>query len=154
MGPMRRRLGRGEAGTTLIELMLVVGLVGSVCLFALPSAAHVFDTIQVQNARISVVNLYNSTRMSARAGSRTMVLRVDHNRIVLERNWPTGSAKDTVTITDVMAQYGVLLSGPDSIRIDSRGMLEVNLATPVKYVLTRGADADSVQLSRYGRIVR
>ena len=29
-----------------------------------------------------------------------------------------------------------------------------NLNTPVKYVLIRGNDADSVQLSRYGRIVR
>jgi hypothetical protein len=74
--------------------------------------------------------------------------------VVLERNWPTGSAKDTITITDIAAQYGVLLAGPDSIRIDSRGMLESNLTTPVKYVLTRGSDADSVRLSRYGRIVR
>lgn len=151
---MRRQRGRGEAGTTLIELMLVVGLVGAVCLFALPSAARVFDKIQVQNARISVVNLYNSTRMSARAGSRTMVLRVENNHIVLERNWPTGSAKDTVTATDVFGQYGVLLAGPDSIRLDARGMLESNLSSPVKYVLTRGTEVDSVQLSRYGRIVR
>ncbi len=113
-----------------------------------------FDRIQVQNARISLVNLYHSARMSARAGSRTMVLRVSHNRVVLERNWPTGSAKDTITITDLAAQYGVLLAGPDSIRIDSRGMLESNLTTPVKYVVTRGSDADSVQLSRYGRVVR
>ena len=151
---MARQSLQGETGTTLIELMLVLGIVGCICLFSLPSAAHVFDKIQVQNARISVVNLYNSTRMSARAGSRTMVLRVAHNRIVLERNWPTGSAKDTITITDVMAQYGVFLAGPDSIRIDSRGMLESSLNTPVKYALTRGSEVDSVQLSRYGRIVR
>jgi prepilin-type N-terminal cleavage/methylation domain-containing protein len=145
---------RNRAGFTLIELMLVVGIVGSVCLFAIPSAGRAFERTSVQNARISLVNLYNSTRMSARAGGRTMVLRVSGNAIVLERNRPTGTAKDTVKMTDLNAQYGVLLAGPDSIRIDSRGMLENSLGTPVKFVFTRGTAVDSVQISRYGRIFR
>jgi len=145
---------RGQRGFTLVELMLVVGIVGSICLFAIPSAGRAFERTQVQNARISVVNLYNSTRMSARAAGRTMVMRVSGNLIVLERNRPTGSAKDTVKMTDLMAQYGVLLAGPDSIRIDARGMLENSLDAPVKYFFTRGTAVDSVQVSRYGRIVR
>ena len=93
-------------------------------------------------------------QMSARAGGRTMVLRVSGNSIVLERNRPSGTAKDTVKMTDLNSEYGVLLSGPDSIRIDARGMLENSLDAPVKYVFTRGTAVDSVQISRYGRIYR
>jgi len=134
--------------------MIVLGIVGCICLFAMPTAVHVYDRIQLQSARVGLVNLYNSSRMSARASNRTTVLRVASNQIVVERNWPTGSAKDTLLITDVRDRYGVFLAGPDSVRIDSRGVLETSLPSPVKYVFSRGAESDSVQLSSYGRIVR
>ena len=146
--------GRREVGTTLIELMVVVGIVGAIGLFALPSAARVFDRIQVRNARTALINLYNGARMSARVANRTMVFRVAQNRIVLERNRPTGAGKDTVAMTDLVGQYGVMLSGPDSIRIDPRGILETHLYAPIKYVLIRGSVADSVELRSYGRIAR
>lgn len=153
--PMRAKLLRlDRRGLSLVELVLVLGLVGLLTLFSLPSVARVIDQVQIGAARTTLINLYHGARMAARASNRMTVIRVSGNRIVLERNSPTSAAKDTLSITDLAAQYGALLSGPDSIRIDPRGMLESNLRTAVKYVLNRGARTDSVQLSSYGRIVR
>ena len=145
----------GRQGASLIELLVVVGIMGSVGLFVFPSVARVFDHVEVGAARTALVNLYHSARTAARVSNRMSVLRVSGNRVLIERNSPNGTAKDTLgPITDLMAQYGVLVSGPDSIRIDARGMLESNLQNRVKYLLTRGDWSDSVMLSNYGRVTR
>ncbi|HLB55091.1 MAG TPA: type II secretion system protein [Gemmatimonadales bacterium] len=143
-----------RTGTTLIELMIVVGIVGIVTLFAVPSVARTLDQVQGAGARTALVNLYHGARTSARVSNRMTVLRVAQNRLILERNSPSGAAKDTLSVTDLLQRYGVLVSGPDSIRIDPRGVLETNLRIPVKFVLVRGAWSDSVVLSSYGRIMR
>ncbi len=151
---MAKRAGRLVAGTTLIELMVVIGIVGMFCLFALPSALSVFDRVQLRNARSALINRYNGARMAARVANRTVVFRAAQNRIIVERNHAQGGGKDTVAVTNLADLYGVLLSGPDSIRIDPRGILESKLSPGVKYVLTRGEGADSVELRSYGRVVR
>lgn len=145
---------RNRRGTSLIELMVVLGIMGLMVLFAVPSASRVFDHVQVAAARTTLVNLYLGARMSARVSNRMTVLRIAQNRVILERNNITGAAKDTLSVTDLQGQYGVLLSGPDSIRIDPRGMLETNLLSPVKFFLSRGAWTDSIRLSAYGSIRR
>jgi len=153
-GMRRRRPSRDRRGTTLIELAVVLGIVGLVTLLALPSAVRVIDQVELGSARSALVNLYQGTRMSARASNRMTVLRVSQHRIVVERNSPSGAAKDTLSVTDLKAQFGVFLSGPDSIRIDPRGILETKLQTAVTYVLSRGSRSDSLRLTSYGRIVR
>ncbi|HLG06954.1 MAG TPA: prepilin-type N-terminal cleavage/methylation domain-containing protein, partial [Gemmatimonadales bacterium] len=72
----RRRPSRDRRGTTLIELAVVLGIVGLVTLFALPSAVRVIDQVELGSARSALVNLYQGTRMSARASNRMTVLRV------------------------------------------------------------------------------
>jgi len=148
------RIMRNRRGTSLIELMVVLGIMGLVVLFSVPSASRVFDGVQVSAARTTLVNVYLGARMSARVSGRMTVLRISQNQVILERNSVSGAAKDTLSVTDLAKQYGVLLSGPDSIRIDPRGMLETNLLSTVKYVLSRGARTDSVRLSAYGSIRR
>lgn len=146
---------RASSGFSLMELLVVISIIGATALFVMPAAARVFDRLQVGSARTVLVNKYNSARTAARVANRIAVLRLNGTRLLVERNAFTGTSKDTLGgVADLGAEYGVSISGPDSVRIDARGMLETKLSTAVKFVITRGTWSDSVRLSSYGRLTR
>jgi prepilin-type N-terminal cleavage/methylation domain-containing protein len=143
------------AGFTLTELLLVVVIIGIVSLYVFPRAGRIYDRTMVAGARGVITNLYNATRATARASNHTMVLKRTGNVLVIEQNrfFPS-TGKDTVGgLKNLFAQYGVTVTGQDSIQVDARGML-LSSATEYKWVITRDGYSDSVMVNAYGRIVR
>jgi len=144
-------------GISLVEMLMVIVMIGMMVAVALPKAGKVYDHTMVRSARTSLTNLYNATRVSARASNQVAVLRLNAGIVVLERNQPFPStAKDTVTLGgqfhDFPGHFGVTITGPDSVRVDPRGMLID--AGPHTWVFTRGGWSDSVMVNSYGRILR
>ena len=151
----RRHAAR--AGFTVVELLVVIVIIGLIVLFSLPKLGPAYDHAMVRGARTAVTNLYNAARTAARASNRVAVLRLSGNVLVIERNFPFPStAKDTVSMggrfNDLNQQYGVTVTGPDSIRVDPRGMLMP--AGNHTWVVTRAGWSDSVMVNSYGRISR
>ena len=141
----------GRKGVSMIEMLMVVGVIGLVALFVFPSVVRIFDHIQVRGARTVVINNFNSARTAARISNRMTELKLSGNQIWIERYKAVG--KDTLgTMTNLSTEYGVLISGPSSIRIDPRGMLETS--GTAKFVLSRGGWSDSVMISNYGKVSR
>ena len=136
---------------------MVIVMIGMMLVVALPKAGELYDHTMVRSARTSLTNLYNATRATARASNQVAVLRLNAGIVVLERNQPYPStAKDTVTLGgeyyDFPGRYGVSITGPDSIRVDPRGML-IDTG-PHTWVFTRDGWSDSVIVNSYGRILR
>jgi type II secretory pathway pseudopilin PulG len=144
-------------GISLVEMLLVIVLIGLMLALALPKAGELYDHTMVRSARTALTNLYNAARVTARASNQVAVLRLNAGVVVLERNQSFPStAKDTVTMGgefhDFPARYGVTITGPDSVRLDPRGMLID--AGPHTWVFTRDDWSDSVMVNSYGRIQR
>ncbi|HJR36544.1 MAG TPA: hypothetical protein VJ817_16425 [Gemmatimonadales bacterium] len=138
-------------------MLIVVVLIGLMVAVALPKAGEIYDHIMVRSARTALTNLYNATRVAARASNQVAVLRLNAGIVVLERNLPFPSlAKDTVTMGgmfhDFPGRYGVTITGPDSVRVEPRGMLMDT--GPHTWVFTRNGWSDSVMVNSYGRILR
>lgn len=151
----RRR--EAAAGISLLELLIVVVLIGFVSLFAIPRVRTAYDRAMVRSAHAAVTNLFNSTRTVARASNQVAVLQRTGNVLVIQRNaFPPGTSKDTVGgIQNLLAQFGVTLTGPDSIRVDPRGLLRApNTTTTYTWGVTRNGQSDSVIVNAYGRVLR
>jgi prepilin-type N-terminal cleavage/methylation domain-containing protein len=155
---MKTRFRRfGSAGFSLVEMLIVVSLIGLMALVAWPKVAAVFNQSQLRSARLALLNKYNQARMIARQGSRRAILVRDGNILWVERTPPLvpngASTRDTVGGYLNLAQYGVTLSGINSLAIDPRG-----ISASGKIVLSRGvggaAIQDSVVISGMGRVTR
>jgi Tfp pilus assembly protein FimT len=137
--------------------MIVVVIMGIVILFAFPKAQQVYARTMVSGARSSIKNSYNMARAAARASNHITVLKRSGTMFVVERNAFMGvtPAKDTIGgYKNLSAQYGVTVSGDDSIRVDARGMLLGTIGTEYKWIITRSGYSDSVIINSYGRILR
>lgn len=144
-------------GISVVELLVVIGLIGLAALFVLPRAGSVFDRTRVRSARTAITNLYNTTRTVARTSNKVAVLRLNANVLVIERNaFPPLTSKDTAGgVNNLSVQYGVTVIGPDSIRLDPRGLLRApNNTTTYTWVVTRNGYSDSVMVNSYGRVIR
>lgn len=150
-----RRASR--AGFSLVEMLVVIVIIGLMVLFALPKLGPAYDHTMVRSARTAITNLYNATRTAARASNRVAVLRLNGNVLVIERDsaFPS-TGKDTVSMGgkfhNLYEQYGVTITGPDSVRVDPRGMLMPSGTHT--WVVTRDGWSDSVMVNSYGRMIR
>jgi prepilin-type N-terminal cleavage/methylation domain-containing protein len=154
---MQNRIRRSRtAGFSLVEMLVVVAIIGLVVLFTFPRAGKVYDHTMVRGARTAITNLYNSTRNVARTSNRVAVLRTNGNVLVIERNaFSPATTKDTVGgFTNLSAQYGVTITGPDSVRVDPRGLLLTAGNVLYTWVVTREGYKDSVMVNSYGRVIR
>ena len=153
---MRNRSRRvPPAGFTLTELLIVVVIIGIVSLYVFPRAGQIYNRTMVAGARGVITNLFNATRAGARASNHTMVLMRTGNVMTIQQNdfFPSTSKVTVGGFKDLSKQYGVTVTGTDSIRVDARGML-LDSATEYKWIITRDGYSDSVMVNNYGRIVR
>lgn len=146
-----------RAGISMVELLWVIVIIGLMVAIALPKLGPAYDHSMVRGARTAITNLYNATRTTARVSNQISVLRLNGNVMVVERNFPSPStAKDTLDVGgkfhDLFAGYGVTVTGPDSVRVDPRGLLLP--AGAHTWVVTRDGWTDSVMVNGYGRLVR
>jgi prepilin-type N-terminal cleavage/methylation domain-containing protein len=147
------RTSRG--GFTLVEMLIVVGVVGMLGLIGFPKVQSALRKAQLRSARNAVINLYQQARTRAINENRQMTLNMDGTSV-----WVTGSPRrtgaaacncDTIgTVQDIAGHYGVALAG-GNYTVDARG-LGTTPGTDLKIVFTKSGVRDSFTITGYGRI--
>lgn len=140
--PVRRR-----TGFTLLELVLVLAIVGVLSALAIPRAGALLDGIGVRGAAAEAEALFSVARHAALSrGARVSVdLDAATGRLVVR------AGSDTLRVRDLGAAHGVAMTSTRSSASYSPGGLGYG-ASNLSIVFTRGAAAESVYLSRLGRV--
>ena len=153
------RRSSASAGFSLVEMLMVVGMIGLLSLFAFPKVMGVFDQSQVRGARLAVLNKFNSARIQARQSARSTFLIRSGALVWIERTprvtpLMDGSTRDTVGgFVNLRENYRVVTSGNlDTIPIDPRGLSQAGGTRQL--VFTRGTARDSIIISGFGTVTR
>lgn len=141
----RSRLRRGA---TLVEQLWLLVLIGGLAALALTSGASLFAALDVAMAAQETVNLLALARDHAIAtGDRTAVrFDVVATRVVVH------AGRDTIAVGDFHGSGLTLEATRDSLSYAPSG-LGVGAAN-LRLVLTRSARADTITVSRLGRVQR
>lgn len=137
-------------GVTLLELLLVLVLTGTLAALALPAISALHDRLQVEAAARALVGAHHRARFVAVAEQRVTVLDLTTARLILRA---IESPADTTPRWDG--------DGPAALQVQAVGLprtvsfapsgvaLGVSNAT---YTLRRGNAVRQVIVSRYGRV--
>lgn len=141
---MRRR-----SGTSLVEVLLVLGLLGVLTAFAIPPYITLRDRASVRAAATASVAAFDAARALALTRGQRAAIRIDTagRRIVVH------TFRDTTLRVPVGASWGVRLAATrdsSAVAPDGLGYGAANL----RLILSRGGAADTVTVSRLGRVSR
>ena len=138
-----------RSAVTLLELMTVLSLVGIILAIAMPRAAGYMDAIRVAGAARETMSMFVTARHTAIARSRRASVLVDPAAARLELR-----VEDTTILRrDLHEGYGVrLTSTRDSMSYDPVGLGYG--AANLRIIVSRGKAADTVYVSRVGRVRR
>jgi prepilin-type N-terminal cleavage/methylation domain-containing protein len=143
---MQRAPGR-RRGTTLPELLIALALVGIVAAVALSSAARLADRFATRGAARELRAALHSARHLAVLRATRAAVVVDTGRAVLA----VRVAAETAFVRDLRALYGVRLAASrDSLAYAADGLGWG--AANARLVVRRGAWAETVTVSRLGRV--
>lgn len=139
-----------RAGTTLLELCIVLLIAGLIAAFALPGIGALHDHLAVDAAAQALVSAHTRARAAAQGEFRNMVLTLTADSLVLRA---VESPADTVE-----RWRG---PGPSAEGVASTGMPHLVAFAPsgvtmgfanATYALARGGALRQVIVSRYGRV--
>lgn len=145
--PRRRpRPQRVPSGTTTVEQLLVLVTLGLLAAIALSSGVPLLQAAAVETASRETASLFAFARDHALAtGARTAVRLDTHRQRVLVHRGP-----DTLAVADFQERGVQLEATRDSMAYGGSG-LGVGAAN-LRVVLTRGGRADTLTVSRLGRV--
>ena len=142
---------RNEAarGATLVELAIVLAFLGVVTGIAVPRFLEVRDRVAADAAATSAVALLSTARHAAIRHARVTAVRFDSTTATIT----VFSTTDTLERRSLAAVHGVIMSVTrDSIAYSPNGMGYG--AANTRVILTRGAAAETLTVSRLGRVRR
>ena len=142
-------------GFSAIELVIVVTIIGVIATVALPRGRDTHARSQVRSAKQELAVTLVRARATAIQNGRAarFVRQGNFVSVVLESGGqlvPIGPAND------LGSEYGVTVAtGPEAIRFDPRGFaFGIGAETGYQSIrITRGALADSVCVTRFGRVI-
>ena len=143
------RYSPAPSGFTLMELMLCFCIVGIVCGLSLPSWRRLQDRLAVDGATSALARaLFDARHRATRlAQLHSVILDTSAGLVTIRAR---GSANMTVHLRQ---SFGVSLATTrDSISYASTGLGYG--AANVRYRVTRGSAAETVTVSRTGRVLR
>lgn len=146
IGAMRCAPAR-RAGATLVELAVVLVLTALILGLAVPRVRHVVERSAVRAAVADIVTTLATARQIAAANGGGVFVAIDTSAAtvrVLRRG-------DTVATRPLGHLFGVTLrTTRDSLAFDGRGL--GSGAANLTFVVLRGMTADTVVVSRLGRV--
>jgi prepilin-type N-terminal cleavage/methylation domain-containing protein len=155
----RKREGvvRPRSGFTLVEALVCVVVLGLITLIGFPRISAAMVRSNLRSARTTMINLVATARAaSVQTGRRTWLKFEGNKAIVLARPRRAAGAgnADTVgTVRDLNAEYGITVSGVDSIQFDPRGF-GASFGDSSSVTLTRNSHSETVTLDGLGRVVK
>jgi Tfp pilus assembly protein FimT len=139
---MRRR-----TGTTLVEQMVILALVGLLAAMAFRAAGSFLDAIRVRAAAREARDVFASAREHAVASGVRTAVQIDP----LTAQLVAHAGADTITVRSIKQLHGVALqSSRDSMAYSPSGLGYG--ASNLSLVLTRHLAAETVTVSRLGRV--
>lgn len=157
---------RGQAGFTLVELMIVIAMIGIMAAIGIPSFKDLMPRVKLRNNASQLSNEIASLRMQAIAKSMEfqMVFDTANNRYTLQKSVPGGWAPPYATNTF----YGSVLTGvagftptASTLIIRSNGAVNVPLGaqavivleTPFSPPATEGEVQKQILVQTTGRVI-
>lgn len=139
-----------RAGFTVIELTLAIVLIGVVTTFGLKRFNTLRDSIAVNSAANDTESLFASARQLAISLSEGITIEIDtsSNRITVR-----SASSKILQETAPGEQHGVYLSANRNRVSYSQTGLMTGLAN-VSIILSKGVSADTITVSRLGRVKR
>lgn len=138
-----------RAGTTLVELLVALVVVGIVAAIAIPRGARLRDGAAVRAAAIDAEQAFALARARAVDWRSAVAVRIDTGGARLEIR----RGRDLLLLRALGEEYGVRLSSTrDSLAYDARGLGRG--AANLTLVVRRGSAAESLVVSRLGRLRR
>jgi Tfp pilus assembly protein FimT len=134
-------------GATLIELMLLLAIIGTMTAIMTPRLSGYADRLAVDRAALDIVSAHRRARIIAILQSRMIELTIDSNMLAIR---PRGAATDTWQMPGPAAQR-VALAGPSRTITFSPVGISVGLSN-ASFLLSRGAVTRTVVVSRLGRV--
>lgn len=146
----RRSARRAHArrGSTLLEQVLVVTIVGIGVALATVGAVRLLDAAHVHAAARDVAAMFTLARDRAMATDEPAAVRLD----AMHQQVRVHVTSDTVAVLDLRARGVTLLTTRDSMTYTSNGLGFG--AANLRVILARGRSQDTITVSRLGRVKR
>jgi Tfp pilus assembly protein FimT len=137
-----------RSGTTLIEQVVVLAVLGVFAATGVVAGARLLDTATVHGAARDVSGLLELARDRAMATGTATAVQLDapHRRLVVH------AGADTIARLELGPRAVALSVSRDSIAYTATGLGFG--AANLRAIITRGASADTVTVSRLGRVKR
>jgi Tfp pilus assembly protein FimT len=134
-------------GATLLELVLVLVVIGTLTAIAEPRIRGFSDSLAVHRAALEIVSAHRRARISAILQSRIVDLTISAGRLSIR---PRGGPADTWSAPGPAAE-GVTLAGPSRVIAFSPVGISFGLSN-ASFPLSRGDASRTVVVSRLGRV--
>jgi prepilin-type N-terminal cleavage/methylation domain-containing protein len=134
-------------GATLLELVLVLVIIGTLTAIAYPRVRGFTDGLAVNRAAVEIASAHRRARMSAILQSRILELTVSAGALSIR---PRGATVDTWRAPGPVLA-GVLLAGPARVITFSPVGISIGVSN-ASFRLSRGAVSRTVVVSRLGRL--
>jgi prepilin-type N-terminal cleavage/methylation domain-containing protein len=134
-------------GVTLLELVLVLVIIGTLTAIAEPRVRGFTDGLAVNQAALEIVSAHRRARINAVLQSRVVELTISAAALSIR---PRGAAADTWRAAGPTAQR-VTLAGPSRVIVFSPVGISIGVSN-ASFVLSRGAASRTVVVSRLGRV--
>jgi prepilin-type N-terminal cleavage/methylation domain-containing protein len=147
--PRNSRAMSARRGFSFVEVLLVLLVAGVLASLALPPYVAVRDRASVHSATTAAIAAFDAARATALTRGRHVAVRIDtvSGRLIVH------GGVDTVLRVPLSSSWGVRLSttrDSSALAPDGLGYGAANLSM----FIVRGAAADTVIVSRLGRVTR
>ena len=139
-------------GSTLIEILVVLVVIGLVAGMVVPGAGAHADRLLVEHEAARLVAAYREAWLTARARQCLAILRVTGDSLAIRTVSGAGAADTALAwLAPGPAAAGVALRSPPHTSVFGPDGVAMGLAN-ARHVLTRGRASRSVVVSRLGRV--